>query len=58
MTIYKAIFSDVGPDITFSLIVREDFSWALSYKKELVDRGKCPLLANVPSLLRSGMFSF
>jgi len=52
--IYKLGCSEFGYEVLPSLTVRKNFSWILSYKKQIVKSENCNLIRDTPSLLNSG----
>ena len=44
---------DYGAGVTFSVAVQEDFTWTITYKKQIVPRTNS-LLKNIPTCINSG----
>ena len=54
LSIYQCTPTEVGPVIGLSVTIKEDFTWILSYRHQLVPREHCGLLENVPISINSG----
>ena len=55
LTIYRLEICSTGPEVTFSLIICEDFSWNVSYRRQKIHKEFCRRLTNVPSEINTGI---
>ena len=48
--------SSKGLEVTFSLTIKQDFSWVLTYRGDFVEPTICKVLQALPSCANSGNF--
>ena len=54
LTLYQLSTKENGPIIGLSLMIKEDYSWIVSYRNEVVSTECCVLLQNTPAFIDSG----
>ena len=52
--LYKLFTCAVGVEVSFCLTIKDDFSWQLCYRGNLIDSSNCPLLCDIPEIANSG----
>ena len=53
---YQVHSFDRGPEISRSITVKEDFSWSVYYRRQLVSPEHCIILKKAPPTMKSGNF--
>lgn len=51
LSIYQCIAVETGPVIALALTIKEDFTWMLSYRTQVVPREYCELLESIYAYL-------
>ena len=54
LSIYQCNAIETGPVIGFALTIKEDFTWMLSYRTQVVPQDHCGLLESIPISIDSG----
>ena len=55
LVIYKLQIFKTAPEVTLSITVNEDFTYAVSYRQHNVNREFCTLLSGLPSEINTGI---
>ena len=55
LVIYKLQIFKTAPEVTLSITVNEDFTYAVSYRQHNVNREFCILLSGLPSEINTGI---
>ena len=58
LRIFQLGYLKSNTEVLKSLSIREDFSWAVSYKREVVNPSYCDQLKDIPTSLNSGIIQF
>ena len=54
LNIYRLITPETGPVVGSSLVIKPDYSWAVSYRNDVVSIEHCSMLQKIPSLIDTG----
>ena len=58
ISIYQVKIFEHGAEVIFSLIIEEEFSWHLFFRRRLVNPACCSILRSTPSELDSGTLTY
>ena len=54
LVFYQLCLLGGGPEINRSITVKEDFSWSVCYRRQLVNPEYCTILKDIPTRVNSG----
>lgn len=54
LSFYQLITTETGPVVGLSLVIKSDYSWAVSYRNHVVSVEHCAMLQKIPSLINLG----
>ena len=57
LSIFQVQSFEHGPEVMLSVMIKENFSWAVSYHKQLINPECSNILKSIPSELNSGMYN-
>ena len=55
LCLYKLSTCAAGIEVSFCFTIKNDFSWQLSYRGQLIESSRCPLLHDFPKIANTGI---